>query len=158
MSLGQENSVVFLHGVDVWLHPGMTEFQVAFQDAAVNYVKWQRFSEVLPSPVGYIYHSCMKIAQAMPHEGSKVKHLQQWFLALPFMQWDFSEFPESFHNIMHSRWWKTKIILQSWVEQCSFLTEWQCSHEVYHKGVSHDPFLLSKTELLVNLDTLPCWL
>lgn len=111
-----------------------------------------------------VYHSSMMISQAMPHEGSKVMHIQQWFPVLPFKQWDFSSFPESFHNFMHCRWWPKDLnSLQSCVEQCCFWTDWQFSHEIWHKVVSHDPSLLAKTELLVdapfmpNLDTLSCY-
>lgn len=33
---------------DVWLPPGVTEFQVAFLEPATNCVEWQWFSKVLP--------------------------------------------------------------------------------------------------------------
>ncbi len=40
--------------IDVYLSLRVTEFQVAFLDAAADCGKWQWFSEVLLSPCGYI--------------------------------------------------------------------------------------------------------
>ncbi len=50
------------------------------------------------------------VSYAMPSKGSKVKHIQLRFLALPNMYCDFSGFPESFQNIMYGTWWKTLIL------------------------------------------------
>lgn len=43
MNLGPEKSVVFLHTTDARLPLCIIEFQVAFLDATVNCVKWQRY-------------------------------------------------------------------------------------------------------------------
>ncbi len=80
------------------------------------------------------------VSYAMPSEGSKVKHSQLSFPALPYMYCAISGFPESFHNILYDTW---------------FL--WHISHEIWHKVMSYDPALFAKTRdapFISKYDTL----
>ena len=72
--------------------------------------EWQCFSKVLPSPCGYVHHGSMKVSETPLPEGSMVTRIQQQFLPLTFMHWDFPCLPESFQNIMNWGWWKTYIL------------------------------------------------
>ncbi len=68
--------------------PSFQEIQVAFLNAAANCGKWQRFSEVLLSPCGYISHRCMTVSHAMPSEGSKVMYIHCLALHLLRFLWN----------------------------------------------------------------------
>ncbi len=53
------------------------------------------------------------VSYAIPSEGSKFKHIQLRFPALPYKYCNFSGFPQSFHNVIQVTLWKTEIL-------CSF--------------------------------------
>ncbi len=85
----------------------------------------------------------MTVSYATPSEGSKVKHLQLRFPALPYMYCDISGFPESFHNIVYAE--RKKIAMGNVI--CVFFSYF--SHEICNKVMSHDPALLTKTEMFL---------
>lgn len=106
MISGSEDSLVSLQRVDVWLPPGIIQYQVAYLDTETDCVKGQWFSEVLYCKVTiYIYVSQKDDGFFSSAAWGLKDHVDStvfFYLAL----YALSEFFESFHNIMHYRCWK----------------------------------------------------
>ena len=68
MTSGSENSA-FVCKVNKCLPLCKIQFQVAFLDAVADYVEWQWFSKVLPSPCDYAHHGRITFSQTIPPEG-----------------------------------------------------------------------------------------
>ncbi len=91
----------------------------------------------------------------MPSEGSKVKHIQLRFHALPLLgflwiPWIFSQYYV---------WYLVKDLnsLQFCIAKCDFWFVWLFSHEIWHKVMSYDPALLAKTEMLLLHPNMTPW-
>ena len=163
MTSGPENSAAFLRKINKCLPLCIIQFQVAFLDAAADCVEWQWFSKVLPSPCGYVHHGSMTVSQTIPPEGSMVTCIQQQFLPLAFTHQDSPDSLNLFTILWTVDGERPKFFAILRWETLKFWTDWQFSHEVWHKVVNHDPSLLAKTKPLVdapfilNLDNLTCY-
>lgn len=109
MSLGPGNSLAFLHKTDAWLTLCLIRFQGAFLDSVAKCVTWPWFPKVLPSPSDGVHHSSMAVSNAILPKGSKVTRIHQRLSPMVFTYRNFSWLPESFHNFINCRWWRTQI-------------------------------------------------
>ena len=108
------------------------------------------FPKYLPSPCGYVHCGSWTVSQTIPPQGSMVTRIQQQFPPLAFTHRDSLNL---FHNLMNCGWWNS---LQSCAEKHCLWTDWQFSHEVWHKVMNNNASLLTKTKpFILNFDWAP---